>query len=70
MKNNGIKTGLSVTFTDEAHSILTRDRVIFNVTDSRHVGGGRYLFSLTPVQDPPARNAQYTDVDPDDLRIV
>lgn len=70
MKNNGIKTGLHVVYTTVAHMTLNRERGIFEVTDSRHVGNGNYLFSLTPVTVPASFNAQYTDVDPDDLQVV
>jgi hypothetical protein len=70
-KNNGIKTGLTVTFTRESAELLERDALeIFEVTDSRHTSGGRYLFTLTPVQDPPALNAKFRDVDPFDLAPV
>jgi hypothetical protein len=76
-KNNGIKTGLHVTFTRAAAEFLAVDAgdrldrlAIHEVTDSRHVGGGRYVYTLTPVQIPPALNARYIDVDPDDLEAV
>jgi len=71
MKNNGIKTGAVVTFTAKSCELFTsRDsNVLYDVTDSRHVGGGHYVFSLTPITEPPTLNAAYTDVDPDDLKI-
>lgn len=70
MKNNGIKTGLTVTFTREYCELVERDgNELFEVTDSRHAGNGHYRFSLTPITEPPTLNASHVNVDPDDLQI-
>lgn len=66
-----ISTGSHVVFTGEAVELCGRPgNEIFEITDSRHVGGGEYVFSLTPVTEPPTLNAAYTDVWADDLRAV
>ncbi len=64
-------TGSTVVFTAEAVELLGRPgNEIFEITDSRHVGRGVYVFSLTPVTEPPTLNAAYRDVWADDLRAV
>jgi hypothetical protein len=69
MKNNGIKTGDHVIFNKNYLEMMELGSVsdVYEVTDSRHVGQGNYVFSLTPVTVPATLNASHTNVDPDDL---
>jgi len=66
-----ITLGAHVAFTAECAELCGRDsNCIYEITDSRHVGGGEYVFSLTPVTLPATLNAAYTGVWADDLRFI
>lgn len=63
-----ITIGDVVTFTVDYREMFPSTGCgLYEITDSRHVGRGQYVFSVTPITFPATLNASHTDIDPSDL---